>query len=76
MWQPQPEANTIYGTMGKVSHSEVTPIDSYRAQANTKKHEVGPNESHSQSGAPNKPNLDTVKNFTKTVIRSTNVIYG
>jgi hypothetical protein len=47
MWQHQPEANTIYGSMGKVSYPEVTHIDSFRAQANTKKHEVEPNESQS-----------------------------
>ena len=59
--------------MGKVSHSEVTPIDSYRAQANAKKHEVDPNESQSQIGAPNEPNSDTVRNSAKTVIQSKNV---
>jgi hypothetical protein len=53
--------------MGKVSHPEVTHIDSHRAQAYTKKHEVDPNESQSQRGAPNKPNSDTVRSSAKTL---------
>jgi len=59
--------------MGKVSHSEVTPIDSYKAQPNAKKHQVDPNKSQSQRGAPNEPISDTVRNSAKTVIQSKNV---
>ena len=62
--------------MGKVSYSEVTPSDSYRAQANAKKHEDNPNEIQSQRGAPNEPNSDTVTNSAKTVIQSKNDTYG